>query len=68
MIDGKGLHEAKEATVHVDVVNDDRAAWPQNWPRMIEFKANVTLAVQTVMNEKVNLSKLRQQAGQASPA
>jgi hypothetical protein len=60
---GKALSEALEAAVCVDVVDDNRATGAQNSPRPIHLKANVVFTVQAIMNEKIDLSELREQAG-----
>jgi len=57
-----------EAPVHIDIIDDDRATGPQTSPRSVHLKANVSFAVQTVMNEKINLAESRKQARQTSPA
>ena len=57
-----------EAPIHVDIIDNDRAAGPQATHATIHLKANVTLTVQTVMNEKIDLAELRKYARQASPA
>jgi hypothetical protein len=68
IIIGKRIHEAMEAPVHVDVIDNDRASGPQGGPRPIHLKPNITFTVQTVMNEKIDVAQLRKYPGQASPA
>jgi hypothetical protein len=68
MIAGKQLHKAMETTIHVDVVNNDCSAWSQNRPRTVYLEADITLAMQAVVNEKINLSEVGQQFRQTSPA
>ena len=68
MMTGKGLREASEASVHIDIIDNDRAAGPQSSPRSIHLKANIAFTVQAVMNEKIDLAELRKYTGQASPA
>ena len=68
MMTGKGSREASEASVHIDIIDNDRAAGPQSSPRSIHLKANIAFTVQAVMNEKIDLAELRKYTGQASPA
>jgi hypothetical protein len=56
---GKGLCEALEAPVRIDVIDDNRAAGPQSSPRPIHLEANVVFTVQAIMNEKVEIAELR---------
>jgi hypothetical protein len=68
MMTGKGLREAFEASIHINVIDNDRAAGSQSSPRQIHLKANVAFIVQAVMNEKIDLAELRKHARQAAPA
>src|SRR6266849_2818877 len=65
---GKGLREGPEAPIRIDIINDDCAARFQRRPRSIQLKTYVAFTVQAVVNEKINLAKLRKQAGKPSPA
>lgn len=46
-----------EAPVHIDVVDDNRAAGSQNAPSPLQLKARVVRRVQTVVDEEVDLSE-----------
>jgi hypothetical protein len=47
-----------EATVGVDVIDDHRAARSQSCPRAVGLETNLSLAVQAVVNEELDLAKL----------
>jgi hypothetical protein len=51
---GNTLRERPETPIGIDVVNNDRAVAPQIRPGSIELEADIPLAVQAVVNEKVN--------------
>jgi hypothetical protein len=57
-----------EAPVRIDIIDNDGAAWPQGCPCPIHFKANIAFAVQTIVNEKIDLVELAKYARQAPPA
>ena len=59
VITRKGLREALETPVHIDIIDNYCAARSQGSPRPIHLKANVALTVEAVMNEKIDLAELR---------
>ena len=54
-----GLSERPKAPIGIDVINHECALRSQGWPRSIQFEPNVTLTMAAIVNEKVNLTKLR---------
>jgi hypothetical protein len=56
---GKGLCESPEAPIGIDVIDHDRTTRPQGCPSEINFEANVVLAMQAIVNEKINLAQFR---------
>ena len=65
---GKSLGEGLEAAVRVDVVNDKRATGSHRFPGAIQLETKVAFAVETIVNEEVNLSELSEQTGKAAAA
>ena len=57
------------ALAPASAANDNQtAARPQGGPRPIHLEANIAFAVQAVMNEKLDLAKLRKQSRQPASA
>jgi hypothetical protein len=46
-----------KASVHIDIVDNDRPTWSQISPGSVHLKSNIPFAVQTVMDEKINLAE-----------
>lgn len=63
LMTGEGLREASEAPVHIDIIDNDRAARSQSSPCTIYLKANITFTVQAIMNKEIDLAELSKYAG-----
>src|SRR4029077_7932643 len=64
----KRVREGMKAPVGIDIIDDHRAASGQSRPDAVEFEANVRLAVQTVVNEQVDVTEPRKQAREMASA
>jgi hypothetical protein len=65
---GHGLGEGLEAPIHVDVIHHECAPWFYGGPSCIQLEAHVPFTVQAVVNEEINLAKLREQLRKAASA
>jgi hypothetical protein len=54
----KGLLERLETSIGIDVIDDDRTTRSQAGPGSIHLEAHVSLAMEAVMDKKVDLAKL----------
>ena len=64
----KLLSERPEAPTGIDVIHDDYTVRSKNLPGHVQFETNIAFAVQTVVNEEINLAKSRDQLGKVAPA
>ena len=64
----KGLREVVETPIGIDIINDDHTTGPKGRPSLVQLEAYIPLAMQAVMNEKVDMPKLRKQLRKVSPA
>src|ERR1051326_4302694 len=65
---GKGSSERVEAPIRIYIVDHDCAVGVQSRPGAIQLEAHVALTVETVVNEKVHLAKMRKQVGKPPAA
>jgi hypothetical protein len=68
LMTGESLSEGMEAPVCVDIIDHYRPTRSKVWPCAIQFKSHVALAMQAIVNEKVNLPEMSQQLGKAQSA
>ena len=62
------LSETPEATIDVDIIDDDCSARPKERPSAINFESNVSFAMQTVMDEEIDPSELGEEIRQSLSA
>lgn len=58
LMTGESLGEGMEAPVCVDIIHHYRPTRSKVWPCAIQFKSHVALAMQAIVNEKVNLPEM----------
>src|SRR5579871_5968421 len=65
---GNGPGKRAKAPIGVHVVNDDGALRRQAWPGSIQLEPNVTLTMQAIVNEQVDLTQVGKQFRETAPA
>jgi hypothetical protein len=62
------IGERAETPIGIDIVNNDCALLSQDRPGLLKLEADIALAVQAVMDEKVDLTELIKQSRKTAPA
>ena len=65
---GNGLSEGPEATISINIINDDCTLYSYGSPCSIQFEAYVAFTVQAVVDKEINFAEARKQLGKASSA
>jgi hypothetical protein len=62
------LRESVKTPTSIDVINDDRSAVSQCQPSMVQFIADISFAVQAIMNKEIDLGLLGKNSGKLPSA
>jgi hypothetical protein len=64
----KGLSERVKAPVEIDVVDDDGSSGRQGIVTVLQFKSDIAVSMDAVVDEQVDLAEFRKQPRKAPPA
>jgi hypothetical protein len=63
----EGFCKGLEAPITIDVIDNERTVWLQDWPNSIQLEAHIPFTVRAIVNEKINVAELRKQLRKTQP-